>query len=92
MYLCWKNLFSSCAICIAALHILRTRVSELSTKQELIDCHIWIGEQQDSHWRSHLYEWLQYIQRNKRDTKRRDAKSIEVQEELKKFRNNIMNE
>ena len=85
MYLCWKNLFSSCAICIAALHILRTRVSESSTKQELIDCHIWIGEQQDSHWRSHLYEWLQYIQRNKRDRDKDRMEELEVKKALAKF-------
>jgi hypothetical protein len=79
-------------IWVAARYIIRSKVNESSTKQELIDCHIWIGEQQDSHWRSHLYEWLRYIKRNKRDTERQNAIEVKIQEEIKKFRSNTMNE
>lgn len=78
---------NSCTIWVAALHIVRSRVSESSTKQELIDCHIWIGEEQDNHWRSHLYEWLRHIKRNKRDAEKQDAIEVKVQEEVKKFHN-----
>ena len=93
MYLCWKNLCGmDCVICSAAFYIVCSKVDESSTKQELIQCHIWIGEQQDSHWRSHLYEWLRYIKRNIRYNEAVKLHSIKIQNEVKKFRNTIMNE
>jgi hypothetical protein len=88
MYFCWRTILISnheCSIWGAALTVIRNRVSEASSKQQLIQCYIWIGEQQDRHWRSHLYGWLRYIEREK---KRRDSEDIEnlaVRREVEKF-------
>jgi hypothetical protein len=88
MFICCRNMiipFLDCPIWNAALCVIRSKVSEDSSKEQLNECEKWIKEQKDRHWRIHLRSWLRYIERGKRDRDKDRMEELEVKKALAKF-------